>query len=459
MNIIRRRLNDILYAGTDTLLDHDPQKWIVVGVNLMSLSIILLDVAIGLPVYLLARKSGILVAIFIEACLLFGTILLNHFKKYNYASLSIYLIMGAATLYFGCIYGKIVEAQLMVAYMIGVALFMFPDIATRIFSIGIAITVLILLEQNSKYEFIKPFEANETAKVFIHWLSYVAIIVLIILTFVLYSKNNRTLQNKLQDYASKVKSNLDQEEMKNKMKSTFIQNAYHEVRGSFFGLFVIIQTLDKVEKKDELKNWGTLVNHLKSACQNLKMILNNILEYSKFESGIMDQIYIEPINLRQMLGDLVDISEYEAIEKHVRLNFHVSNEIPDFVSCDRIKITQIATNLINNAIKFSYREGCVHIHVERDKNYWKLVIEDEGRGISREKMERLFDPFITEKGIENPEGIGLGLHITKQLVELLKGRTTVSSRIGKGARFTVSFPLHLPEKVGISSYTSINVNQ
>jgi len=263
------------------------------------------------------------------------------------------------------------------------------------------------------------------------------------LIFYLYARNNSRLLHRLKDYSNQIEINLEKEEKENRMKTIFISNAYHEVRGSFFGVFVIIQILSEMESVEKVQDWKKLIYNLRAACENLKMVLNNILEYSKYSSGIHDQVYPEPVNVRLLLRNLVDIGQYSASEKKVHIDLQVADDIPEFIECDRLKITQIAINIISNAIKFTRKDSRVGVRVEKEGGYWTIYVEDAGEGMSNEKVERLFEqPFVTEKSIDqNREGVGLGLHITRHLVETLKGKISVLSWKGIGTRVTVFIPL------------------
>jgi signal transduction histidine kinase len=201
-----------------------------------------------------------------------------------------------------------------------------------------------------------------------------------------------------------------------------------------------------MESIEKLQDWKKLLYNLRSACENLKMVLNNILEYSKYSSGIHDQVYPEPVNIRLLVRNLVDIGQYSATEKNVHIDLYVSEDIPEFVDCDRLKITQIATNIISNAIKFTRRDSSVRVRIEKDNNYWIINVEDAGEGMNSEKIERLFEqPFVTERNSDqNREGVGLGLHITRQLVETLKGKIAVNSKKGEGTSITVYIPMITP---------------
>jgi len=446
MNKLKKLWNTLVYAGSEGLADHDSKRGICIGVNLMSLWIALINLTVGLVFYLLSKKPAVLLGSYFEAAFVSSLIWLNYRRMYNVANIGFYLILNAATFYFSSLMGKAIEAQLMIVFLIGSVLFIFEQIALRIVCITTTIIVLILLELNFKFQFIKPIEIRDPLRDIMRWGAYAVIIFLVILIFYLYARNNSRLLNRLKDYSGQMEINLEKEEKENRMKTIFISNAYHEVRGSFFGVFVIIQILSEMESVEKMQDWKKLIFNLRSACENLKMVLNNILEYSKYSSGIHDQVYPEPVNIRLLIRNLVDIGQYSASEKKVHIDLQVSDDIPEFVECDRLKITQIATNIISNAIKFTRRESNVRVRVGKESNYWKINVEDAGEGMNSEKIERLFEqPFVTERNSDqNREGVGLGLHITRQLVETLKGRITVNSKKGEGTSITVYIPMVTP---------------
>jgi len=460
MNKLKKLWNSLVYAGSEGLADHDSKRGICIGVNLMSLWIALINLTVGLLFFIISGKPAVLLGSYLEAILISSLVWMNYRRWYDAANIGFYLILNAATFYFSSLIGKAIESQLMIVFLIGSVLFIFEKMAIRIFCITVTIMVLVLLEMNFKYEFVKPVQVSESLRDVMRWGSYGVIIFLVILIFYLYARNNNRLLNRLKDYSGQIEINLEKEEKENRMKTIFISNAYHEVRGSFFGVFVIIQILSEMESVEKLQDWKKLIYNLRSACENLKMVLNNILEYSKYSSGIHDQVYPEPVNVRLLIRNLVDIGQYSASEKKVDINLHVSDDIPEFVDCDRLKITQIATNIISNAIKFTRKESNVFVRVEKESSYWKINVEDAGEGMNSEKLDGLFEqPFVTEKSIDqNREGVGLGLHITRQLVETLKGKITVSSRKGVGTSITVYIPLAAPVERALPRMDRLFVN-
>lgn len=432
-----------MYAGSEGLADHDSKRGICIGVNLMSLWIALINLSVGVVFFFLTRKPAVLAGSYAEAVLISSLIWLNYRRKYDLANMGFYLVLNAATFYFSSLLGRSVEAQLMIVFLIGSVLFIFNRMALRVLAITTSIVVLILLELNFKLQFVTSIKVTEPMSDIMRWGAYAVIIFLVILIFYLYARNNSRLLNRLKDYSNQIEINLEKEEKENRMKTLFISNAYHEVRGSFFGVFVIIQILSEMESVEKVQDWKKLIYNLRAACENLKMVLNNILEYSKYSSGIHDQVYPEPVNVRLLVRNLVDIAQYSASEKQVQIDLQVMDDIPEFIECDRLKVIQIAINILSNAIKFTRKESHVRVRIGKEGGYWTIHVEDEGDGMSNEKVERLFEqPFVTEKSTDqNREGVGLGLHITQHLVNTLKGRISVFSRKGTGTRITVFIPL------------------
>ncbi|HEY8969409.1 MAG TPA: HAMP domain-containing sensor histidine kinase, partial [Puia sp.] len=328
--------------------------------------------------------------------------------------------------------------QLMVVYLIGVALFMFPGLATRIVCIAVTLSLLVLLELNFRYQFIQSIKVDESTALFMRWSSYAVIISLVIFTFVLYSRNNKLLLDRLRKHAEEVQLSLEKEEKANEKKDIFISNAYHEIRASFFSIFSILNLFNK-EKTDDLriKDWRRAVTHLRTACQISRNIMDNILEYEKYEIGTRNAVYNDLVDIRSLIDNIVEIYQYAADERKVRIMAEVSEDMEEYILCDKVKLNQVITNLLTNAVKYTRSETDIMIRVTRQNDHWRLSVEDQGEGIKEPNIDRIFEPFVTG----SPTGIGLGLYITKKTVNLMKGEISVDSRPGQGTRFTISMPL------------------
>lgn len=181
--------------------------------------------------------------------------------------------------------------------------------------------------------------------------------------------------------------------------------------------------------------------------ENLLEILNSTLEFSALAA---DQVVLEEAEfpLRSMLADLLDDFEDKARGKALRLLRHFSPDVPEIAFGDALRLQQIVSQLVANAIKFTTR-GEVEVKVstgpvEDSRILLSVKVRDTGIGISEDKLDRIFDSFRQlETGLARRyTGIGLGLAVTQKLVQLMSGDIGVSSRIGEGTEFSLDIPLH-----------------
>jgi len=230
-----------------------------------------------------------------------------------------------------------------------------------------------------------------------------------------------------------------------KIKEQFVANISHEIRtpmNAILGFAGLMQktTLDKSQHE--------YVKSIRSSAENLLTIINDILDLSRIESGMM---HIEnlPFNLRELLDSLATMLNVKAKSRGLYLHTDVEDGIPDILKGDPVRLTQILMNLISNALKFTH-EGGVSIKLEtadlKDKiAFIRFIISDTGIGISPEKQRSIFDRFqqAQTETTRRYGGTGLGLSIVKQLVEIQNGTIAVESEPGKGSVFTVVLPYQI----------------
>ena len=225
----------------------------------------------------------------------------------------------------------------------------------------------------------------------------------------IYTRKNSRQVAKMEKYCSQAEEELRRELQAGQRKTHFIMTAYHEVRGHFWGIFAIIRIVAKANVTGCMIDINKMQDDLLNGCHNLELLLSNILDYAKYESGISETPNYAVIDLRQNLAELIDIARYPASERKVRIEYHVSDEIPDQVVCDRVKINQVVTNLVNNAIKFSNPGGDIVVRLQRDFNRWRISIKDQGKGIPRALLPNIFDLFVTTRqGDKATGGPGIG---------------------------------------------------
>ncbi|MCC5814523.1 MAG: HAMP domain-containing histidine kinase [Leptospira sp.] len=223
-------------------------------------------------------------------------------------------------------------------------------------------------------------------------------------------------------------------------KTKFLANISHELKtplNSILGYSEFLQMPGMSPLSEQQKLY---IETIHKDGQYLLNLMNQILDYSKTEMNKF-QIHLTKTNLNSLLSEIVNSFLIITQEKEVIILFNDDANVPR-IEIDPIRMREVISNLINNAIKFSDpgMEIAVHLHEDLENIY--ISISDQGIGIQQKDLEKIFEPFEqiqTEKSVKN-DGIGLGLSLSKKIVEMHKGKLTVESKIGKGSCFTICLP-------------------
>jgi len=245
-----------------------------------------------------------------------------------------------------------------------------------------------------------------------------------------------------------LKSAKEAAEAASKTKSEFLANMSHEIRTPMNG---ILGTLQLLQGSELTESQGEYVGIAYSSGEALLSLLNDILDFSKIEAGKLELEYI-PFNLVGLVRELTVLLSQRASERKVELLAELDEEIPSVIQGDSVRIRQILSNLLTNAIKFT-ENGNVTIKasvLEKTEKLVRLKIEviDSGIGISEEAQRKLFNSFTQADGSTTRKygGTGLGLAIVRQLVTLMRGRLGVDSEEGKGACFWIEIAFEIPDE-------------
>ena len=251
-------------------------------------------------------------------------------------------------------------------------------------------------------------------------------------------------------------------ESANHAKSDFLANMSHEIRtpiNAVLGMNEMILREDrralKAEKeidseiaKDALKNIGVYAADVENAGHNLLALVNDILDFSKIEAGRLDLVEA-PYKLTSILNNISNMVLFKAQDKGLDFIIDVDETLPNELCGDEMRVKQIITNILNNAVKYT-EKGHVKLTIKGEKqNEEKILlsveVEDTGIGIKEEDRAKLFTQFQRLEMERNStvEGTGLGLVITQRLLEMMGGSISVESEYGKGSRFSV----YIPQKI------------
>ena len=274
----------------------------------------------------------------------------------------------------------------------------------------------------------------------------VCLVIGVVLTLWLTNKTIKTLSSAKEEAAAA-----------NIAKSRFLANMSHEIRTPINAVLGMDEILLRECEDDNIREYA---ENIRSAGQALLGIINDVLDFSKIESGKLDIVCAE-YNLGDVLRSCINMVSLRTQEKGLKFDIKRSEYIPSRLLGDETRVRQIITNLLTNAVKYTDRGRVVldiRWLVDNDKSGTLCIkVSDTGRGIPEENIEQLFDAFqrIDEKKNRSIEGTGLGLSITRELTELMKGRIGVESVYGKGSTFTVTIPQTIIDGEKLGDFESV----
>lgn len=238
----------------------------------------------------------------------------------------------------------------------------------------------------------------------------------------------------------------EEAERASRAKSEFLSRMSHELRTPLYAILGFAQLLDM----DAPSSQKAQIGHILRAGQHLLTLINEVLDIAKIEAGRLP-LNIESIPLAITLHEALTLVSPMASDAGIQLKPVPALAADLGIVADRQRLTQVLLNLLSNAIKYNRPQGQVSIEVEVEPPHLRVSVCDTGNGIALDSQGQLFKPFERLGADPNVEGSGLGLALSKSLLEMMQGSLNVQSQVGSGSRFTLALPYaRLPEPQGMT---------
>jgi len=256
---------------------------------------------------------------------------------------------------------------------------------------------------------------------------------------------NKHLESKVAERTYQLKETIYELEAASKIKNEFLANISHELRTPMNGIIGMISIIESSKLTNEQKGYFKIIS---DSADELMAKLINILDFTSIEAGKF-QLDLKEFNLHEMMDSITSIYSVNAIQKKLEYHCEVDPNIPSRIVGDELRLNQILSNLIENAVKFT-SEGRININIALIKltNNFAIIefnIHDTGIGITNDKKISLFDSFSQGDSSRTKEyaGIGLGLALSNRLINMMNGEINVESEQGKGTRINIKIVFNL----------------
>ncbi len=261
---------------------------------------------------------------------------------------------------------------------------------------------------------------------------------------------NKEDEYKIQEQRRMLEDALRQAQRSDQAKTLFLSNMSHDIRtpmNAIIGFTGLAE--NRIDDKEVVKDY---LSKIMSSSKHLLSLINNVLDMSHIESGKV-KLEEKECSIYEIIHDLREMIQADICTRQIEFSTEFKDIVAETVLCDRLRLDQVLLNVAGNALKFTPPKGKVWLYVTEKAGapkghaLYEFRIRDTGIGMSQEFLKHIFDPFEREKTstVSGIQGTGLGMAITKTIVDMMKGTITVKSEEGKGSEFVISLAFRLPE--------------
>ena len=275
-------------------------------------------------------------------------------------------------------------------------------------------------------------------------------------------KENEEAKEKIQAASLAAQKAMRQAEQANESKTRFLADMSHDIRTPMNAIVGLGKLMEHhINEPEVLKGY---ISKLQYSSEYLLELLNDVLELNKIENGALE-LKLEPVDLEVLMEQTAVIIRAQTAEKKQKFDFHADNMENRWIMGDPVRLRQVLMNLLSNAVKYTPKGGTIEFWAEETavktagQSTYRFVVKDNGIGMTKEFLGHIFEPFVrAEQSARKVQGTGLGMVITKNIVDTMGGTIQIESEPGKGSLFevTISFQQaeHAQEKKSVLEHAA-----
>ncbi|MFX1704738.1 response regulator [Chitinophaga sp. CC14] len=430
-NITLTRMNSRNAEANET------KERIIKIVNSLAISASLLAFTLGCLLYYMTGYGIIFYPAMLESALFLSTLLITRYSKPVYGKQLMFLLHSISIWFFGVLLGPASQIYLFAPFLAFCVFLVFEKPLSQVLALVASAVVMILVVLNFRYPVIASLPLSKETELYLHWLVIIAATFLNGTALYYFAKESR-FQNK------QLKSLVNQLDKANQAMRIYVRETTHEIRSPLNVVNSILQNY--IETADQGKKTVQVgIAHLEAvhfACQDMQLVMSNALGWAKIEEG-KDEICHSPFHFSDWVQHLCDTYEYLAKRRSVHINISLSDNLPEYILADKSKLRTIIVNLLSNAIKFTTFRSIITVKAGMKNNQLVVSVTDQGVGISADRKEHIFDPYVSEPG-QHTESSGLGLPIARHMARMMGGDLSVTDNPdGGGSIFTLRMPVEI----------------